>query len=153
MIVKVFEKGCTFKYLQKYDLFRDKMSSYSGTLDPSNCSIDFKIHDLNVGEVPSRPIWHYDGTNSPSVDPTVKYELLLSGTALSATRFFVEEPDPIDGTEGFIHKKAKVLEEKGLLVRYLSFDTWSLYTSRNLHSASPSLCSGERVLIRLKEKG
>lgn len=151
MIAKVFEKGCTLKYLQKYDLFREKMSSYQGSLDPGNCSIDFKVHVLSLGEVPSRPIWHYDGTNSPLMDACVKYELMLSGDALSATRFFLREPEAITGTEAHIHKQAKRLEDEGLEVRYLSFDVWSPYTSRNLHAASHALVAGERVLIRLKE--
>ena len=151
MTVKVFEKGRSVKYLQQYDLFRQYLSTYQSILDPEKCSIDFKIHELEVSEVPSRPIWHYDGTNSAESDPVARYALALFGDAFSATRFFLDEPSLFSGTEREIHLIAKKLEDEGREVKYLPFDSWTAYTSRNLHAASPSKTKGTRVLIRLRE--
>lgn len=150
----VFEKLKSFQYLyNSYQVFRKEITKYSGTLDPENCEIDLKIHLFeSVGEVPCRPIWHYDGTNEPTKVPVWKYSLYLTGDGISQTRFFVSEPVPFDGTEKEIHQYARTLEIQNELTRSLDYDMFHEYDNKTLHTAVRSTNCGERVLIRLKEK-
>lgn len=151
MKTHVFEKLKRFDYLaSKYADFKSMISQYSGPLNPEYCLIDFKIHELKMDEIPCRPIWHYDGTNTPNIEPPVRYCLYLTGEAISQTKFFSVEPALYDGTEKEIHDYATGLEE-ARETRNLDFNVWNHYTSHNLHAATKSLTAGTRVLIRMKE--
>ena len=148
----IFEKLQPYSKLWKYEDFRKHIIKYSGSLDPENCEIDLKIHLFEkVGEVPCRPIWHYDGTNSPSTDSLWKYSLFLTGDCISRTLFFKNEPDWFDGSEKDIHKYASGLQKQGEPTRSLDYEKFTDYTNKNLHTGVNSENTGTRILIRLKE--
>ena len=150
MQTKVFEKLKTYRYLfSKYEDFRNVIKQYSGHLNPEYCLIDFKIHEMKIGEIPCRPIWHYDGTNNPSIDPKTDYCLYLSGTCQSQTKFFITEPPLLNATESEIHKYALSME-KDNPTYHIPYNRWNHYTSENLHAAVKAKTSGTRLLIRLK---
>ena len=151
MKTKVFEKLKRYDYLSsKYEDFRYIIQRYSGNLNLENCLIDFKIHEMKIGEIPCRPIWHYDGTNYPSLNAPADYCIYLQGDALSQTKFFSFEPLLFDGTEKEIHDYATNLEKISEIV-YVDFNGWHHYTSHNLHAATKSTTTGTRILIRLKK--
>ena len=148
----VFEKGKSYKFLtNKYQDFRDLVSKYHGLLDIENCEYDYKLHRLDVGECPCRPIWHYDGTNNPTVDPEVQHALFLTGTSYCPTLFFKETPVLVNSTEKNIHDWHNDLE-KTQETFPIHYDVWTLYTSKTIHRASHAETAGERLLIRIKER-
>ncbi len=150
----IFEKYKPYSYLKKYEIFSEIMKNYSGKLDPEKCSIDLKIHELNFGDCPARPVWHYDGPNDESVVFKYKYELYLQGEGYCPTKFFLLNPKILPfGTEKEVHLAAKKYEVANPdRIYYIPYDTWNFYYSHDLHSATKSIGKETRVLIRLQQE-
>lgn len=153
----VFNKGKSYRYLYaRFEDFRHIALKYVGNLDIEKCEYDYKIHKLNVGDHPSRLLWHYDGTNNPLTCPIVDYGLYLTGDAICPTEFFENEPEPLHGyqnTESDVHRYAvKIIETQWPKIYSIPYDIWNLYSNRNLHTATKCTQSGTRLLIRMKEK-
>lgn len=150
----IFEKFKSYKHLTKYKDFVSIMENYTGSLDPEKCLIDYKVHELEFGDCPARPIWHYDGTNNPYYDKKVRYELFLQGGGYCPTKFFIIGPKELpSGTEQEVHLAAKKYETANPNdVKWIDYNIWNLYSSTSLHAATKSNGKETRILIRLEEQ-
>lgn len=148
----VFEKNKSLSYLtRRYSEFIEYLPKITNLND---YLYDYKIHELNVGDCPARPIWHYDGTNNPIHEETVNYHLFLSGDAICPTEFFVNEISFLsnsNSTEDDVNEHATWWIKSNEKTFQLPYDTWYSYTNKNLHCATHCVKAGTRILIRMKE--
>jgi hypothetical protein len=150
----VFQKCKKFSYvIKKYNLAKEILLEYDGQIDLEKSLIDYKIHELREGEMPSRYLWHYDGHNDAVYTEPSKYAIFISeicGDSKSRTCFFENEPSKLKGSEKIIHQVSEELS-KFKSLRYAEENKWYHYTSHNLHTAVPAKGNGVRAILRIKE--
>jgi len=152
----LFHKEISFKRAIKIPIFKSTLiNKLHPFIDWELCTFDIKIHKLNKGDCPCRPIWHYDGHNDPFNTPLNYYMLFLQGNAECKTKFFKNEPPlKCENTERSIHNLAKFYEniigKTGII--QLDYNKCNYYTNKQLHQADYSQNNGERLLIRANLK-
>lgn len=105
-------------------------------LHPHNYFVDVLIHDLNVGEYTSPPIWHYDFIPL-SLDKTKKFPE-------KRTNLEIYQWSSGDPMTSFKDSNGKIYQNEP--------NTWFKYTQFDLHKPTESTKKCTRLFIRVAPK-